>query len=68
MRPAAGPPLLLLQGSGANAAMWIRDVELLATRHRVYAVDVVATMLEFLTSEPAIAESSGRAKHSLWRL
>jgi pimeloyl-ACP methyl ester carboxylesterase len=39
--PAAAPPVVLLQGSGANAAMWMRDVASLAERHRVYCVDVV---------------------------
>jgi pimeloyl-ACP methyl ester carboxylesterase len=39
--PAAAPPILLLQGSGANAAMWLRDVTTWAHTHRVYAVDVI---------------------------
>jgi pimeloyl-ACP methyl ester carboxylesterase len=35
------PPLVLLQGSGANAAMWLRDVATLSALHRVYCVDVI---------------------------
>jgi len=38
--PASGLPVVLLQGSGANAAMWMGEVEALAAVHRVYAVDV----------------------------
>lgn len=39
--PAGAPPLVLLQGSGANAAMWRRDVAVFAERFRVLAVDVI---------------------------
>jgi pimeloyl-ACP methyl ester carboxylesterase len=34
-------PVVLLQGSGANAAMWLRDVATLSASHRVYCVDVI---------------------------
>lgn len=39
--PASAPPVLLLHGSGANAAMWMRDVALWAHAYRVYALDVI---------------------------
>ena len=35
------PPVILLQGSGANAAMWLRDVATLSASCRVYCVDVI---------------------------
>jgi len=39
--PIDGPPVLLLHGSGANSAVWIRDVAEWAKHYRVYAVDVI---------------------------
>ena len=39
--PEEGPPLVLLHGSGTNAAMWIADVPTWAGHFRVYAVDIV---------------------------
>jgi pimeloyl-ACP methyl ester carboxylesterase len=35
------PPLLLLQGSGANAAMWLPAVARLSGEYRTYAVDLI---------------------------
>ncbi|GAA1823083.1 alpha/beta hydrolase [Luedemannella flava] len=35
------PPLVLLHGSGTNAAMWMGDVGTWAEHFRVYAVDVI---------------------------
>jgi len=37
----AAPPVVLLHGSGANSAVWIRDVAQWSQRFRVYAVDVI---------------------------
>lgn len=39
--PADAPPLVLLHGSGANAAMWRDDVVAFARHFRVHAVDIV---------------------------
>ena len=39
--PASSPPVVLLQGSGANAAMWLRHIATLSASHRVYCVDVI---------------------------
>lgn len=39
--PKDRPPLVLLHGSGTNAAIWIGDVPVWAEHFRVYAVDVV---------------------------
>ena len=36
-----GSPLLLIHGFTASADAWIRNIEALATRHRVYAVDLI---------------------------
>jgi pimeloyl-ACP methyl ester carboxylesterase len=38
--PADAPPVVMLQGSGANAAMWLPDVETYE-RLRLYAVDAI---------------------------
>lgn len=38
--PVDGPPLVLLHGSGANAATWRGDIADWSTRYRVYAVDL----------------------------
>jgi pimeloyl-ACP methyl ester carboxylesterase len=39
--PPDAPPVVALQGSGANAAMWLHQIERLAEHLRVYAVDVI---------------------------
>jgi pimeloyl-ACP methyl ester carboxylesterase len=39
--PKDAPPLVLLHGSGANAAMWMADVPAWSRRFRVYAVDII---------------------------
>jgi pimeloyl-ACP methyl ester carboxylesterase len=33
--------VVLLHGSGTNSAIWLRDVAELATRYRVYAIDII---------------------------
>ncbi|CAI7973401.1 Alpha/beta hydrolase [Frankia sp. Hr75.2] len=39
--PPGAPPLLLLHGSGTNAAIWMSDVPAWAEHFRVYAVDLI---------------------------
>ncbi|WP_372663298.1 alpha/beta fold hydrolase [Amycolatopsis kentuckyensis] len=39
--PAGAPPLVLLPGSGSNAAEWVPRIPALTERFRVYAVDVI---------------------------
>ena len=39
--PVNAPPVIALQGSGANTAQWLPQIAVLAERHRVYAVDVI---------------------------
>jgi len=60
--PASAPPVVLLQGSGANAAMWMRDIALWAEHHRVYAVDVIGEPGLSAPSRPALAADA----HALW--
>lgn len=36
-----GQPLVLLHGAASNAVMWMGEVERLARRHRLFAVDVI---------------------------
>ncbi|GIJ48260.1 Ndr family protein [Virgisporangium aliadipatigenens] len=60
--PVDGPPLVLLHGSGTNAAMWAGDVATWAERFRVYAVD--------LPGEPghsaAVRPPLGSDEHAGW--
>lgn len=39
--PVDAPQLLALQGSGANAAMWLPQIATLSENRRVYAIDVI---------------------------
>ncbi|MEV4642331.1 alpha/beta hydrolase [Actinoplanes sp. NPDC049548] len=39
--PEAAPPVIALQGSGANSAMWLRQIGTWAPHLRVHAVDVI---------------------------
>jgi len=39
--PQGAPPVLAMQGSGANSAMWMPQIEALAGHLRLYAVDVI---------------------------
>ncbi len=39
--PAGAPPLVLLHGSGSNAAEWAPRIPSLTERFRVYAVDII---------------------------
>lgn len=39
--PPDAPPVVALQGFGANAAMWLHHIERLAGQLRIYAVDVI---------------------------
>ena len=56
--PSAAPPVVLLQGSGANAAMWLRDVAALSTSHRVYCVDVIGEPGLSAPSRPPLAAAA----------
>jgi pimeloyl-ACP methyl ester carboxylesterase len=54
-------PLVLLQGAGANAAMWMPDVAVWANEFRVYAVDLIGEPGLSAPSRPALA-SDGYAR------
>jgi pimeloyl-ACP methyl ester carboxylesterase len=56
--PVGAPPVLLLQGSGANAAMWRRDVAVWAADFRVYAVDVIGEPGLSAPSRPPLASGA----------
>ena len=60
--PPGAPPLLLLPGSGANAAMWMVDVATWAQDFRVYAVDVPGEPGLSAPSRPALASEA----YALW--
>jgi pimeloyl-ACP methyl ester carboxylesterase len=59
--PTDAPPLVLLQGAGANTAMWLADVAVWAKEFRVYAVDVIGEPGLSAPARPALA-SDGYAR------
>jgi len=56
--PADAPPVIALQGSGANAAQWLSQIAVLAERHRVYAVDVIGEPGLSAPSRPPLSSDS----------
>jgi pimeloyl-ACP methyl ester carboxylesterase len=56
--PASAAPVVLLQGSGANAAMWMRDIAAWAEHLRVYAVDVIGEPGFSDPSRPALTSEA----------
>lgn len=56
--PASASPVVLLQGSGANAAMWLRDIAAWAGHLRVYAVDVIGEPGFSGPSRPALTSEA----------
>jgi pimeloyl-ACP methyl ester carboxylesterase len=60
--PADAPPVVMLQGSGANAAMWLPDIAAYAHRLRVYAVDVIGEPGASAPSRPPL----GSAAYAEW--
>jgi pimeloyl-ACP methyl ester carboxylesterase len=59
---ADAPPVVMLQGSGANSAMWLPDIEAYAQRVRVYAVDVIGEPGASAPSRPRL----GSAAYAEW--
>jgi pimeloyl-ACP methyl ester carboxylesterase len=53
--PRDAPPVLALQGSGANTAMWLRQIPVWAPHLRVYAVDVIGEPGLSAPSRPPLA-------------
>jgi pimeloyl-ACP methyl ester carboxylesterase len=60
--PADAPPVVMLQGSGANAAMWLPDIAAYAQRLRPYAVDVIGEPGASAPSRPPL----GSAAYAEW--
>jgi len=60
--PESAPPLILFQGSGGNAAMWMRDVAAWAAHFRVYAVDMIGEPGLSAPSRPPLASEA----YALW--
>src|SRR3977135_1981018 len=56
------PPLLLLHGSGGNAAMWMGDIAAWAAHFRVYAVDMIGEAGLSAPARPALDSDA----HALW--
>jgi pimeloyl-ACP methyl ester carboxylesterase len=60
--PRDPPPVVLLHGTMANAAMWIREVVSWASEFRVYAVDIIGDAGSSAPSRPPLASDA----HALW--
>ncbi len=60
--PEDAPPLVLLHGSGANAAMWMGDVPVWARHFRVHAVDMIGEPGLSAPSRPPLSS----AAYALW--
>jgi len=60
--PEGAPPILLLQGSGANAVMWMGDVAAWAVHFRVYAIDLIGEPGLSAPSRPPL----GSDAYALW--
>jgi pimeloyl-ACP methyl ester carboxylesterase len=60
--PADAPPVVMLQGSGANAAMWLPDIATYAQRLHLYAVDVIGEPGASAPSRPPL----GSAAYAGW--
>lgn len=58
--PPSAPPLVLLQGSGANAAMWMHEAAVWSEYFRVYAVDVIGEPGLSAPSRPALSSGAYR--------
>lgn len=60
--PEDAPPIVLLHGTMANAAMWMREVVSWAPEFRIYAVDVIGDAGLSAPSRPPLASDA----HALW--
>jgi pimeloyl-ACP methyl ester carboxylesterase len=60
--PERAPPLLLLHGAGANAAMWMNDIVAWAAHFRVYAVDMIGEPGLSAPTRPPLASEA----YALW--
>jgi pimeloyl-ACP methyl ester carboxylesterase len=60
--PVEAPPLLLLHGSGSNAAMWMGDVPTWAKHFRVHVVDMIGEPGLYAPSRPPLDSTA----YALW--
>jgi len=60
--PEDAPPVVLLHGTMANSATWIREVALWSQAFRVYAVDIIGDAGFSAPSRPKLASDT----HVLW--
>lgn len=60
--PEDAPPLVLLHGASANAAMWMGDVRTWSENFRVYAVDIIGDAGLSAPSRPPLETDA----HALW--
>lgn len=60
--PEDAPPLLLLHGSGSNAAMWMGDITVWARHFRVHAIDMIGEPGLSAASRPPLASPA----YALW--
>ncbi|WP_158883319.1 alpha/beta fold hydrolase [Amycolatopsis anabasis] len=60
--PATAPPLVLLHGSGGNSTQWLDRISDLATRFRVYVVDVIGEPGLSAPSRPPLRSD----KYAVW--
>ena len=58
----AAPPLILLHGAGATAAMWRPVIEALSTTYRCYCIDTIFEGNKSIASK----RSLGKAKFVAW--
>ena len=59
---AEAPPVILLQGSGGNSALWMSSVRAWAEHFRVHAVDTIGEPGLSAPSRPPLASDA----HALW--
>ena len=60
--PPNAPPVLLFQGSGANSALWMKDVPEWAAHFRVFAVDLIGEPGLSAPSRPPLQSDA----YALW--
>jgi len=60
--PVDGPPLVLLHGAQSNAAAWMFDAAIWASRFRVFAIDMIGDAGFSAPSRPPLDSDA----HALW--
>ena len=60
--PKHAPPVVLLHGTMAMTAMWMREVQLWASHFRIFAVDIIGDAGLSAPARPSMASEA----HALW--